>query len=668
MHLSKINIGISNENTKTHIMRSNCEINEVIIDPFGSTKMRFHFPSSFIIDFKKHNDSDNQYVYDITITRKKNYDLSNSCFFPSIGWKNNLAITCRPKKFILDSNFISEYIPENYGTVEISNISQNIRKFKVGIIIPTFGRYEYLQKCFDSLKKCDLQDCIIVIVDESLTKDINEDKIITNKYIKEYDFNIPTIKIYKNIHKNMFDSINIGLDILGNICEYLMNLDSDTIHTTDFISKTINTYLDVKSNANNLVLVSGFNTSKHKILNNDNLTYCIKESIGGCHICFTSEDYWKYIRYTLISYKWDTNINNLFRKLGGIIATTKPSVIEHIGCISSVRDDNIQYDKSIDFENETNIKKIHIISEDFMFENNQTWIIDIFKKEFLEFSSMKFADNPQDADIIWILGNNINKIKKLQNINLDNKSIISTIHHINWKKIEDFTKGFNEIKFITTKFHVICDKVYDDLRKLTDKPIIISNFWINENIFFPMQNKKELREKYGISINSYCVGSFQRDTEGKDKCMKPKLSKGPDIFVNIVDDMNKKYDNLVVILSGRRRNYIINELTKKNIKYIYFNMVSSRQLNELYNCLDIYIVSSRVEGGPRAILECGISNVPIISTNVGISELILDSTSIYDMNNPLTYILAKPNIEHAYIQSTKYSIKNFMDKFREIFT
>ena len=145
--------------------------------------------------------------------------------------------------------------------------------------------------------------------------------------------------------------------------------------------------------------------------------------------------------------------------------------------------------------------------------------------------------------------------------------------------------------------------------------------------------------------------------------MKPKLSKGPDIFISIVVDLNKKHQNLLVLLTGRRRNYIIGELEKNSIKYLYYPMVNSNELNELYNCLDLYIVSSRVEGGPRAIIECGISNTPIISTNVGIAELILDKFSIFDMNNPITYSDAKPNIIHAFEKSNEYSIKNYINKF-----
>ena len=279
---------------------------------------------------------------------------------------------------------------------------------------------------------------------------------------------------------------------------------------------------------------------------------------------------------------------------------------------------------------------------------------------------MNFVNEPIDADIIWIVGINMDKILKLKTIDLGKKNIITTIHHIDWDKIDNFNKSFNILNEITTKFHVICQKVFNDLKKITTKPISVCNFWINENVFFSILNKEELRNKYNIPTNAYCVGSFQRDTEGKDKCMKPKLSKGPDIFVSIVSDMKIKHENLVVLLTGRRRNYIINELEKNSIKYLYFPMVNSFELNELYNCLNLYVVSSRVEGGPRAIIECGVANVPLISTNVGIAELILDSSSIYDMSKPLTYADAKPNTLHAYEKSSEYSIKNFINKFGEI--
>ena len=52
-------------------------------------------------------------------------------------------------------------------------------------------------------------------------------------------------------------------------------------------------------------------------------------------------------------------------------------------------------------------------------------------------------------------------------------------------------------------------------------------------------NKIELRDKYELDRNDYLVGSFQRDSLGSD-LSKPKLIKGPDIFLEIVKKLSKQ--------------------------------------------------------------------------------------------------------------------------------
>jgi len=86
-------------------------------------------------------------------------------------------------------------------------------------------------------------------------------------------------------------------------------------------------------------------------------------------------------------------------------------------------------------------------------------------------------------------------------------------------------------------------------------------------------------------------------------------------------------------------------------------------LNELYNCLDLYIVGSRVEGGPRAINECSLTETPLLSTNVGISSLLCHPDSIFDMNNVSTILNCKTDIDYNFKQAQKYAIKNYMKKF-----
>ena len=64
-----------------------------------------------------------------------------------------------------------------------------------------------------------------------------------------------------------------------------------------------------------------------------------------------------------------------------------------------------------------------------------------------------------------------------------------------------------------------------------------------------------------------------------------------------------------------------------------------------FNLIDLYIVSSRVEGGPQSILECAITKTPVISHSVGIAPEILSTESLIIDNKILQ---AKPNLEFAY--------------------
>jgi glycosyltransferase involved in cell wall biosynthesis len=113
------------------------------------------------------------------------------------------------------------------------------------------------------------------------------------------------------------------------------------------------------------------------------------------------------------------------------------------------------------------------------------------------------------------------------------------------------------------------------------------------------------------------------------------------------------------------RKYVIANLEENKINYSYFEMVPQIVLNELYNCLDLYIVSSRIEGGPRSIMECGLTKTPIISTDVGIAKLILPDINIYDINDYMTYKKSNPyqSIEQIYKNTEEFSIEKYMEKF-----
>jgi glycosyltransferase involved in cell wall biosynthesis len=53
------------------------------------------------------------------------------------------------------------------------------------------------------------------------------------------------------------------------------------------------------------------------------------------------------------------------------------------------------------------------------------------------------------------------------------------------------------------------------------------------------------------------------------------------------------------------------------VPYSHVYLDSYPRIGELFQALDLYLVTSRQEGGPKAVLESMASGIPIISTRVG---------------------------------------------------
>lgn len=297
---------------------------------------------------------------------------------------------------------------------------------------------------------------------------------------------------------------------------------------------------------------------------------------------------------------------------------------------------------------------------------NESWIIDRIKNEWTVNNKKITTKNPYFSEIIWDIAPWASKptfIKKFKN-----KKIIQSIYHI-----ENTSSEGREVKNIIENdkfidgYHVISKKTKEVLQNFTKKTIFYLPLWVNQDIWYNKSNKNELRTNFGFTGSDYLVGSFQRDTEGSD-LRSPKLVKGPDIFIEIVKNLYKKNNKLRVVLTGKRRDYVISELKKNNIPYKYFEMTNFSMMNDLYNILDLYLITSRLEGGPQALVECGQTRTPVISTDVGIAREILGADSIFDYKNISSFNETSPNVEKAYIESSKLTIPNGMLGYVDMFS
>ena len=191
---------------------------------------------------------------------------------------------------------------------------------------------------------------------------------------------------------------------------------------------------------------------------------------------------------------------------------------------------------------------------------SESWIIDRLKHEWILNNKKINTRFPYLSQVIWDIApwvTNVSFIEKYKN-----KKIIKSIYHIeNSSHNSEEAKKIEDNDEYVDGYHVISPKTKEELSQITKKPIFYLPFWVNQNIWYYKKNKDELRIKYGFSNNDYLVGSFQRDTEGSD-LISPKLVKGPDIFIELVKDLYSKNKALKVVLTGKRRGFVISELKK----------------------------------------------------------------------------------------------------------
>jgi glycosyltransferase involved in cell wall biosynthesis len=138
--------------------------------------------------------------------------------------------------------------------------------------------------------------------------------------------------------------------------------------------------------------------------------------------------------------------------------------------------------------------------------------------------------------------------------------------------------------------------------------------------FFPFQTlemKQKARLEFGIPQTAFVIGSIQKDGVGWGDGMEPKLEKGPDILVETARMLKKDIPEMVVLLVGPARGYVKAGLEKANIRYIHVPQQSYPKVGRLFSALDLYLITSRQEGGPKAVLESMGSGVPLVTTRMG---------------------------------------------------
>ena len=226
-----------------------------------------------------------------------------------------------------------------------------------------------------------------------------------------------------------------------------------------------------------------------------------------------------------------------------------------------------------------------------------------------------------------------------KNIHKSNKIILTWFHIVSGDKRLKFIPDLSKkVSF----FHTSCEITRAKLIQagVDEHKIITVPLGIDLNLLKPGSKSEinKFRQNLKIGDDQIIIGSFQKDGAGWGAGNSPKLVKGPDIFCDVVELLSKKY-SIHVLLTGPARGYVINRLKRAGINYTHVYLSDFYDILPYYQVLDLYLVCSREEGGPKALLESMACSVPLVATKVGmVPEVIIDGqngylTDIADVQN-----------------------------------
>ena len=217
--------------------------------------------------------------------------------------------------------------------------------------------------------------------------------------------------------------------------------------------------------------------------------------------------------------------------------------------------------------------------------------------------------------------------------------IISTIHSLDSYRLK---KRYLLIKYFDSY-----------LSKFNNKIITVSNCVMD----FTLKNQRVSKNKFLTIYNSVDLDLFKPHkkitTEYLTIGFLGNLRKLKDLptLINAVVIINKANSNLKFIIAGEgpEKKFILTIIKKLNLEKTisligYVNDVNK----DFFPRIDIFVLSSIVEGHPVALLEAMASGLPCVATDAGgISETIINGKSgfVVEKSNPLE--LAKRIMEIA---------------------
>ena len=209
--------------------------------------------------------------------------------------------------------------------------------------------------------------------------------------------------------------------------------------------------------------------------------------------------------------------------------------------------------------------------------------------------------------------------------------IITTIHNLDFYRIE---KKYLFLKLLDSYLSRFNNKIIAVSKSVVD--FTINNQNIPQYKFVTIYNSIDIEQfkfstrKNKLNNKNFTVGFLGRLHKQKDL---PTLLEA----AKIIDKKNKKI-RFLIGGKGQEKEQLLKITNNLNLKHTVKFIDHVNDINSFFAKIDVFVLSSIVEGHPLALLEAMASGLPCVATNVGgIPETIINGESgfIVEKSNPL---------------------------------
>lgn len=250
---------------------------------------------------------------------------------------------------------------------------------------------------------------------------------------------------------------------------------------------------------------------------------------------------------------------------------------------------------------------------------NRIWVLNTAKRKVEQLILEKDIDTVYSNTAAVLLGSLVLKKKKVRHV----WHLHEIVENPKW-----FTSAMKKIVHASADKIVVVSKAVEDNWKLADQDTKLVRIYNGIEYDAYLAPGKSLREELNIPEEACVVGMIGRVSAWK----------GQEYFLEIAEQLNKKFINLFFIMVGDAfpggeylYKNIKNKITEKRLESKVINLGFRTDIPDILSTLDVFILPSILpDPFPTVILEAMAAGKPIVATgHGGAKEMVVEESGGY---------------------------------------